>query len=323
VTVRFAWPAYATPWELALSGLSVDGVTGHDLFDAPHRRLVLAGLDNWQSATFTVTATTGEQAPAGAVDLQGFVTVTSTGSNSRVPFLLAKVGTGAQGFSGQVEIERAVFAGVAELSFDVGARIGPRARRIGTTEPWKIVLDPADAPMPPGRPPFDTVWVDFGAAASPPVARQDPTAYAVMDLSDGKPRLLMNGAIEGLWELIRATAPRQEKRRLRAIIGTLIARDATATLVRAAAAEVIPPYIDDTFVVQPPQTPLYIQVCEAVAAEMASVASATEFYDRLSDAARDEPAKRAQFWAEIDAAVERLTNHAEVVGDAVREIKYA
>jgi hypothetical protein len=132
----------------------------------------------------------------------------------------------------------------------------------------------------------------------------------------------MNEAVDGLKELILAKAPRHERRRLSGIVGTLIARDATASLIRAAAAEVIPSNIDDSFEPQPPSTGLYVQVCEAVARELTSVASASEFYDRLAVAARAQPNVRTEFWAEIDSAVERLTNHSDAVAKAVGEVKY-
>jgi hypothetical protein len=323
VTVKFAWPAYGAPWSLRLDEVEFDGVVRDAVVDATRRRLRLDEFAGWTSATFDVTATTDEDVPSGASDPVAFVTVSSSRSNSRVPFVLTAMGSDVRAYSGKVTIARAAFAGSADLTFDIGASIGGRRRRIGTSELWSIVLEPAEAPLPSGRPPFETTWIDFRDEAAPLIAREDPSVYAVMDHSEGKPRLLMNEGVDGLKDLLLAKAPQHERRRLSDIIGTLIARDAVGTLIRAAAAEVIPPSIDDTFEAQPPTSALYAQACEAVAKEMTSIASVDEFYTRLVEAARDQPEKQAQFWAEIDAATERLTNHASAVARAVDEVKHA
>jgi hypothetical protein len=270
---------------------------------------------------FEVTASTVETAPLNGGPVSAFAVVSSRRSNTRIPFRLESIRPERDSFSGTITMQRAALSGSAEMAVNIGADIDGRQRLIGVGEAWSVVVDAADAPTPPGRPPFDTAWMDFRAATAPLLAKQQPEAYALMDLTEPKPKLLLNEAIDGLKGLLVPATARHERRRLREVIGTSIARQATATLIRAAASEVIPLDPEET----EPQVPLeglFAQVCEAVAEEMTTIASASEFYERLLSGSRGTAIDRVRLWAEIDAAVARMTGHWSAVADVVEEVKY-
>jgi hypothetical protein len=321
MTIRFAWSSYTEPWAVTVENVRIGGEADSRCLDAARRRLRLDLVTEWESATFDVTASTAETAPSDVTAVSAFAVLSSRRSNTRIPFRLEPVGPTRDRFSGTIALQRAALAGAAEMAVDVGGRIDGRDRLVGVTEPWHVIVDAADAPRPPGRPPFDTAWIDFRAATAPSAAKQQPEAYAVMDLTGPKPTLLLNEAIDGLKTLLLALTARHERRRLREMLGTSIARQAIATLIRAAATEVVPLDPDESQP-QDPQSGLFTQVCEAVAGEMTTVASVSDLYERLVNAARGAPMQYAELWAEIDAAVDRLTGHSSAVASVVAEVKY-
>lgn len=319
MSVRFAWPSFIGPWSVVVEDLRTDGRHRPGCVDVPRRRVRLDQAGDWESATFHVTASTSEETPLGLASVRAFAILSSPRTNTRIPFALTATDSGESRFNGTVEVARPAIAGAVDLAVDIGARLGDRPRLVGLGDPWSVIVDASAAPTPPGAPPFETVWLDFKAQEAPFAAQQQPDAYAVLDLT--KPALLLNDGIDGLRGLLLAGSARHERRRLREVLGTSIARQATATLMRAAATDIVPLDLDET-APQPPSDGLSTQVCEAVAAEMNTVGSVTEFYERLVAAAHGTPLQNATLWAEIDAAVDRLTGHSAAIARVVEQVKY-
>lgn len=325
MSVRFAWPSYERPWAVVLENLQVDGVprAGHVHIDPTRRRLRLDEVGAWQTVRFDLTASIGDAAPAGTGPLTGVAIVSAQRSNTRIPFRLEPVGDD-RCFGGPVVLRRGALAGIADVEVKIAATVGDRRRLVGVGDEWTIVIDPAQAPTAPGRPPFDTAWIDFRAPEAPLVARQQPEAYVVLDTTttDAKPVLLLNEGIDGLKDLLMAPTARHERRRLREVISTTIARQVTSTLVRAAVNDVVPTDMDDDFEPQRPEDRLHAQVLDALAEEMTTVASSTELYERLWRATRGSVKEQAELWVEVDAAIDRMTGHSSAVAIAVGELKY-
>jgi hypothetical protein len=293
-----------------------------DVLDTGRRRLRLDHVDAWCTAHIDITASTTETTPVDIDACDAVVVVSCTRTNVRIPFVLDAAGIEDDGrFEGRVVLERSVLAGAAELTVDIAATIEGRRRLVGMTEPWSVIADADSAPTPPGKPPFETAWLDFADPKAPDIARHQSDAYSVMNLLGPKPTLLLNEGIDGLKALLLAATARNERRRLRGIIGTAVARQAVAMIFRAAAAEVVA-VDDDASEPQVPSDPLYRQACEAVAGAMTTTASVDELYDSLLDAERGPAVDRARLWAEIDAAVDRLTGHSSAVASVVTEVKY-
>jgi hypothetical protein len=319
VTVRFAWPAYGQEWAVWLTDAKRDGQPFEDGIDSQRRRLRLDHAADWASASFRVTATTDEPAPTEIEDLTAVAILACARANTRVPFQLTQ--DAEHTWSGELEVHRASIAGTATLTVELAAQIADRKRLVGGGEGWTIIADASNAPSPPGKPPFETAWLDFQAADAPFAARQQPEAYAVMDLSETGPRLLLNEGIDGLKHLLLAPKPQLERRRVRELIATSIANQAAAALMRAAANEVVPVDPEDE-VPELPAPGLYAQMCQAVAGQMATVASPPELYDRLVSAARGTPLDYAELWGEIDSAIDRLTGRSTAVATVVGEVKH-
>lgn len=319
MSVRFAWPSYGAPWATSVQDVQVDGEDATDSVDATRRRVRLDKTGEWAAATLTVTAATDEEIPDGLTSVEAFVVISSPRSHTRVPYMLETGDPPTKSFSGTIALRREILGGAVTMRLDLAADIDGRRRLVGIGEEWAVIVDASEAPAPPGRPPFETSWIDFNSSSAAIAARRHPDAHAVMDLSQAKPTLLLNEGIDGFKSLMLAKSARHERRRLRTLLGSSIARQATATLIRAAASEVVP--FDQADEPQAPQDVLQRQTCEAVADAMASIGSVSELYERIVQAAFNPPL-RDELWAEIDAAIDRLTGYSAHVAAVLEEVKY-
>lgn len=317
MTTRYPWPVFSAPWSLELSEMTVDGSAVGDLVQTDLRRVRLDGIEAWQDMSATMVVTSSEAVPDDlpADTLAAFVLVSSPLTNRRIPVPLGRDGESLR-LTGKVNISRLEVAGIVHMTCEVVADIEGRRRLVGSTEPWTIVVEPAAAPSPPGAPPFDFSWVDFDAESAPELARKNPHAHAIVDLS-GKATLLLNAGLEGFQALVQADKAKLERRRLRDVLGSSLARTACAAVMREAAVSVTQ---DEEWTA--PTDKLQAQVCEAVAGAMPSVGSADELYQRLFEAAEGSPKDRALVWAEIDVALDALTDVSATIATACSEVRY-
>ncbi|BEL01959.1 hypothetical protein Q0Z83_001500 [Actinoplanes sichuanensis] len=315
MTVRYPWPTFTAPLRCRLTDVHLDGrPLPADLIDDSHYRVRLDGMSTWESFECEVVLSTDEAMPTGVDRLTGYVMVSSSATNTRLPFPL----TAADGsLVGRITVVRGAVAGGFTVAAEVGGDVAGRRRVVGSSDPWTVVLDHREAPVPPGAPPFAMSWADFNSSAAPAAARQTPDALAFMDVT-GEPRLWLNAGVPGLQALLDNNHAKLERRRLRDILSTTIARNATSALFRAAAAEVVS-YGDEP--PQPPATALYRQVCQAVADQMIGIAGVDELYEQLV-AQRDDPLGNADLWRRIDAAVDTLTGSLDALTTASQEVSH-
>ena len=318
MTVRYAWPTFRRPWDLQVSSVHVDGELRAGLIDDTHRRLDLTGLEDWARCELVVTAGTSETLSLPLTGVHALVEAAAT--SLRRPVILEP---GGDGYVGRVVLDRADVSGAVHVHVLVTARVHDRVRSVGISDGWTVAVDRSAAPLPPGAPPFRTVWVDFATTDAPLLAQQAPTAHAHMDVTH-EPVLYLNSAIEGFGSLLTADHARTERRRARDLMGSQVARLSLATLFRAASDEVLRS-VDDTDE-GPPAAPgpaVHRQTCEAVASAMPSVASAADLYERLLSAHRGTDTDRKALWAEIDLAIDTLTQVSETVSFVSKELRHA
>ncbi|GAA3947497.1 hypothetical protein [Actinoplanes auranticolor] len=313
MTIRYPWPTLKAPLTCAVDDVRVDGaVIMAGRVDDEHLRLRLDGL-TWQRLDCRVTVSAEEPIPAEADAVRAYVLLSSAAANTRIPYPLDDTHDGSP--SGRLAVPSDAVAGSFALQAHVGATIGGRNRVIGSSEPWTVVLERHEAPVPPGGPPFDIDWVDFTSPDAPLGARENPASHAFMDLA-AQPRLLLNQSIEGLQKLLHNNAARLERRRVRDILSASVARHAVASLFRAAMAEIIV-YDDGTF--EPPTTALYRQVCEAIAAWMSGVGDVDELYERLAGST-DARVSDTDLSARVDVAIDALMGYTDALTTASREV---
>lgn len=313
MSVRFPWPVLESPVEVTLIDVRLDGrVLPEQCVDGDHLRVDLDGVEGWDVFECEISVATDGGVPPGLKDMLAYAVVSAPATNVRVPFRLE-----GDPPKGRVAVGRADVAERFMIGVDVAARVGDRYRVIGTGPVWTIVLDRRAAPVPPGVPPFETVWVDFTSAEAPLVARRNPDAHAVMDL-ENEPRLLLNDGIDGFQALLHTNRPKPDRHRLQEVLATGIARYAVATMFRAAAAEIV----DEDGEVHPPERELFRQVCEAVAERMVGIGSVDELYKQLADPTVT-AADNADLWGRVDAAIDALTDVSTTVAKICEAVKYA
>lgn len=318
MTVRYAWPTFRHPWDLQVSCLHLDGESRTDLLDDTHRRLDLTDLDDWARCEIIVTASTSETLSLPLAGVHTLVEAATTSLRRPVP-----LEPGGDGYVGRVILDRADVSGAVHVRALVTARVDDRVRTVGSSDGWTVAVDRSAAPLPPGAPPFKTVWVDFTSADAPLLAQQTPTAHAHMDIAH-EPVLYLNSAIEGFGSLLTADHAKTERRRARDLMGSQVARLSLTTLFRAASDEVLRS-VDDTDEGPPaaPASALHRQTCEAVASTMPSVSSIADLYDRLLSAHRGAATDRITLWAEIDLAIDTLTQVSDTVSTVSKELRHA
>lgn len=312
MSVRFAWPVLAAPPHVDLQELQLDETpTREATKDPDHLRVVLPGDRSWERFRCRVVVTSDEDSSA-FEGLVCYVVASSRDSATRVPFALS--GLPGEGF---VEIHHDEVARDVVLTVEVAALHRGRRRVIGRSVPWTVVVQAGTAPKVPGGLPFGLTWVDFSSEDAPTVVKGAPLASAVMETAIGAtPQLLLNSALPGLRDLLHADSAKLERRRLRDLLGSDVARLAVSSLMRAAAAEVV--QADDGTVIAP-QEELHRQVCEALAEAMAGMGSVEELYQLLSGDGSD--SSMGDLWSRIDLAIDEVVGRRGAVATACEEIR--
>ncbi|WP_225755644.1 hypothetical protein [Actinotalea sp. Marseille-Q4924] len=294
----YPWPTFREPWQLDLREPTFDGVARSDVLMPDHRRLRSDLVADWAICALEAVATAPSAGGAPRPDAAHLL-VSAPRAQTRLPLPLSPDGAGS--WRARVELPQDLLAGIATVTAELTAVLDGRVRFLGRSEPWSVVVDPSDAPVPVGAPPFPMVWVDFGDPGAPELARRSPGAPAVMDLS-GSPTLYLNDAMPGLHRLLHADTARGERRRARDLMGAEVARITLTALVRAAAADL---EADDDGVVTPADQ-LLRQTLEGVAGVMRSTSGIDELCRRIVEADTGPAIARANLWSEIDGAVARL-----------------
>ena len=306
----FSWPRFREPWRLDVDDPMVDGYYREDLVDEEHRRIRIDGLGRWRQVILDVAASPPDDSlvPDGV-----HLLVSAPRTNTRLSVPLVEDGE----WRGSATLDRPYLAGPVTLVVEATGRIDGRARLLGRSEEWTLVVDAGEAPTPPGAPPFAMTWVDFGAAEAPQSARRNPDAHAVMDLST-TPCLYLNDGVEGLRELLHADGAKLERRRARDMIAADVARTAWRTLLRAAVSEV---EVDDDGTVSMPEDPLLRQTLSAVARVATGVSDVDELVERIAGTQGGSLTEHLDLWTDLDAAVDRLSGLPEAVESIVREAR--
>ncbi|MGW6278750.1 hypothetical protein [Kribbella sp. NPDC055071] len=314
MSLKFAWPQFREGWQVQLRVVRLGDGLPEAIVDDERRRVRLDGVPDWTEVELEVTASTTERCPLGIGNLAAHILVSCSGTSLRLPAPLDPKGPTL--FNGNIVIPRALVVGIVDIRLEV-VDVDESSHLVGESEPWILVVDSSQKPPAPGVPPFRTIWINFNDRSAPAIAREAATSHALMDLTTPEPILLLNAGVEGLQNLLNSKSPKLERRRHRDSIAAGIARYATTALFRAAAGEVSA--IDDE-APTPPSDRLGRQLCEAVAAEMLRVSSVDELYDGLAREAQMTAVDRAYLWADIDSAIDRLTNHSRVIAGICKEV---
>lgn len=314
MTTRFPWPMLAEPLTLQIDEVRLNTVElDAQSIDREHLRVHLESVEAWSEIEITVTVTHDENNDSLVQGSITYVIAECGTTHSRIPIELSGVPR-----TGKLRLDRTEVDQRFLLRAEMASFVGDRRRVIGSSQNWTFVMDRAAAPVPPGMPPFETVWVDFESTDAPAPARRMPEAYAYMDLA-GAPQLLLNSAVDGFQHLLHADAAKLERRRLRDLLGADVARYAVTTLFRAAVAELI---VDENGAVTPPESDLYRQVCEAIAERTPGVGSVDELYDKVARSS-ESFAETYATWAAIDMAISSLTGFNDAMSTACAEVKHA
>lgn len=322
MSVHYPWPAFRSPWGCDVEGFQVDGKPHEEAVHHEHLRIRADQLDAWTTMTCSVRARTTEATPDDLSDLRPFVLISSPRTQVRQSVILdlVQTGDGSTEYVGELTLPRSVLAAAVTIRVNVGALHKDRLRIVGSSNPWTLVIDPSEAPKPPGAPPFKTAWVDFSSDAASAQCRQRPSAYALMDLTGLEPTLLLNTKIDGFQHLLLADKAKTERRRHRDLLGVDLARYAVATLFRSASDEISG--IEDDDPVEPPSTLLSRQICEAVAGAMTGLGSVDDLYEQLARSYQLSIPARASLWAEIDLTIDALLGLSATVAGICAEVKH-
>lgn len=318
MTPRFAWPSYAEPWECAITAVDFDGREESSAIDSDHLR-VDAFDGEWSAATLAVTASTNQPPPDGLQNLRGHVLLSCTPTQLRRSYPIAMIGGEVDpSFKGALIIPRSAVSGKATIIVEVVGEDNGRQRVVGSSVPWAIVVDKAEAPDRPGIPPLKTIWVDFAGSDAPAEARRNVAAHAYVDVASAPPILYLNKGIDGLQSLILADKPKLERKRHRDLLSAYIARYVANSLFRAAAEQVT----TDEFGGEPegPTSRVFRDVCEAVAAELPDTETVEDLYEVITRLP-DGPPDSAMFWADVDLALDRMTAVSSTVAQITEQVK--
>ncbi|MBO9524004.1 MAG: hypothetical protein J7518_20910 [Nocardioidaceae bacterium] len=236
------------------------------------------------------------------------VVISAPRANFRSPVRLDR---DEDGFVATTAVRREWLAGVASVEALV-LDGPPKMHVIGQADPWTMVIDPVDAPRPPGAPPIEIRWVDFTA---PEAKHLNATygSYALVDFREPKPVLFLNRGIRGLQEILEGSG-HKEKRRLRELLGSSIAKYTTEALFREACAQA-EGLMDDDGGVNLPSDRVLADILRAVAGEVPSVETVDELLTSLQS-----EVERRKLWSEIDHAIDRLSGNAGVVAGVLGEV---
>lgn len=314
--MHFAWPTYRNPWECDVVSVVFDGADRPDAINPDHLRIDAHETD-WNVIEVAMRVSTGESVPSGIDGVAAHVLVACRTTQLRRAYPLIADGKDGR-FAGTVSIPRTVLGGKAEITVEVVGAFENRRRAIGCSLPWSIIVDRAEAPPRPGIPPLPTVWVDFAATDAPPPARRYTGSHAYVDVTACPPVLYLNRGVEGLQQLILSDTAKRERRRWRDMLGASIARYVANSLFRTAVEQVIPG--EDEMGAQGPDGRIFRDVCEAVAAELPDTETVDDLYDLIASLPGN-PGRSAEFWADVDLALDRMTSVSTTIAQICEEVR--
>lgn len=317
MTPRFAWPTYKEQWDCRVSAFVLDGQDAADYIDSDYLRLNGAERQ-WNTAEVALEVSTDEPAPADLTDFGAYVLVGCAGTQLRRVFPMTPLPDDG-GFQVRIELHRTDVTQKATLAVEVVAQIGDRRRIVGSAIDWTLVLEVGEAPRSTSAPPLRNTWIDFACHDAPPEARRNPTGYCYLDMTKTPPLLYLNSGIDGFQTLIMADNAKTERRRHRDLLGATVARQVANTLLRAAIDEVTPGEYGAP--AAGPTGRLLRNICEALASELPDTESVDDLYERIADLAGN-PNASANFWAEADLALDRITGLSEAIVRTCGEVKH-
>lgn len=317
MTPRFAWPTYKDQWDCQVTELTFDGESVNDAIDSDYLRLN-ATERSWSTATIDLSTRTDERLPAGLEGLAAHVLLACQATQLRRAYPMSQNGNG-DGFDAQVAIPRSTLAQKASLTIELVATHEERRRVVGSGIEWSMIIDAGEAPNPTGAPPLRNAWVDFTSDEAPPEARRSPQGYCYLDINESPPLLYLNSGIDGFETLIKAENAKTERRRHRDLMGAMIARQVTNSLLRAAIDEITPGEFGAP--ATGPSTRILQNTCEALASELSDTNSVEELYEKVG-ALEGNPAAAAQFWAEADLAADRMSGLSDTIVNVCKDVKH-
>ena len=317
MTPRFAWPTYKDKWDCQVTEFTLDGEPVDGAVDTDYLRLN-AAEPSWSAASIKLSAHTAEHLPPGLDDLTAHVLVACPTTQLRRAYPMTANAAG-DGFDAQISIPRSLVTQKAVLTVELVATHAERQRVVGSGVEWTLIVEPGEAPRPAGAPPLRNAWVDFAGDEAPPEARRSPQGYCYLDINESPPLLYLNSGIDGLETLIKAENAKTERRRHRDLIGAMIARQVTNSLLRAAIDEITPGEYGAP--ATGPSTRILQNTCEALARELPDTNSVEELYEKVA-ALESNPAAAAQFWADADLMLDRMTGLSDTIMNVCKDIKH-
>lgn len=317
MTPRFAWPTYRDRWDCQVTEFALDGERHGDAIDSDYLRLK-ASERVWSAADIALSATTDEPLPAGLAGLTAHVLLACPTTQLRRAYPMVAHPDGSR-FDAQISIPRSAVTQKASLLVELVATHGERQRIVGAGVEWTLIVDPGEAPRPAGAPPISSAWLDFTSDDAPPEARRSPTGYCYLDINEAPPLLYLNSGIDGFETLIKAENAKLERRRHRDLMGAMIARQVTNSLLRAAIDEITPGEYGAP--ATGPTTRILQSTCDALARELPDTNSVEDLYEKVA-ALDGNPAATAQFWAEADLVLDRMTGLSDTIMNVCKDVKH-
>lgn len=313
---RFAWPTFKDQWDCRIEQVLLDGHDASDCIDEDHLRID-SHRREWHEARILLSASTSEPKPDGLDKLSAYVMIGCGTTQLRLTYPIT--GDEAEGFRGEFSLPRNAVARKAGFHVDIVHNRDGRPRIAGSSVQWTLVVDAHEAPPASGAPPIRTIWVDFGCDDAPLEARRNSLAHCYIDVNPTPPALYLNSAIDGFQSLIQSDTAKLERRRQRDLLGAIVARQITNSLVRAAVLEITP----GEFGSRPtgPASRILQDSCKALAAELPQTETVEDFYDLVAGLHGD-PGSTAAFWADVDVAVDKITSVSDTIAVICREVKH-
>ncbi|BBZ03841.1 hypothetical protein MCHIJ_32780 [Mycolicibacterium chitae] len=317
MTPRFAWPTYRDQWDCQVTQFSLDSERHDDVIDSDYLRLK-ASERVWSVADIEISATTDQPLPAGLTGLTAHVLLACPTTQLRRAYPMAPHSDGSR-FDAQICIPRSAVTQKASLTVELVATHNERLRIVGAGVEWALIVEAGEAPRPAGAPPISSAWIDFTSDDAPPEARRSPMSYCYLDLNESPPLLYLNSGIDGFEALIKAENAKLERRRHRDLLGAMIARQVTNSLLRAAIDEIAPGEYGAP--ATGPSTRILQSACEAMSRELSDTNSVEDLYEKIA-ALEGNPAATAQFWAEADLVLDRMTGLSDTVMNVCKDVKH-
>ena len=317
MTPRFAWPTYRDRWDCQVTGFCLDSERHDDAVDSDYLRLK-ASEGVWSTADIELSATTDEPLPTELTGLTAHVLLACPTTQLRRAYPMVAHADCSR-FDANISIPRSAVTQKASLSVELVATHGERQRIVGAGVEWTLIVDPGEAPRPVGAPPISSAWLDFTSDDAPPEARRSPMSYCYLDINEAPPLLYLNSGIDGFETLIKAENAKLERRRHRDLMGAMIARQVTYSLLRAAIDEITPGEYGAA--ASGPTTRLLQNACEALAGDLPDTNAVEDLYEKIA-ALDGNPAATAQFWAEADLVLDRMTGLSETIMNVCKDVKH-